>query len=60
MDTTNDLEKKFLSETRKNRLFFNLIHYLGDDMISKPAPHSNSLKQTKFFFRTKPSAMNTG
>ena len=34
-----------------------LIHYIGDDSISKPAPHDNCLKQTKNFFRTKPSAI---
>ena len=34
-----------------------LIHYIGDDSISKPAPHGNCLKQTKLFFRTKPSAI---
>ena len=34
-----------------------LIHYLGDNLISKPAPHGNSLKQTTIFTRTKPSAM---
>ena len=33
-----------------------LIPYIGDDSISKPAPHGNCLKQTKLFFRTKPSA----
>ena len=26
-----------------------LIHYLGDYKVSKPAPHGNSLKQTKLF-----------
>ena len=34
-----------------------LIHYTGDDSISKPAPHGICLKQTKLFFRTKPSAI---
>ena len=30
-----------------------LIHYIGDDSISKPAPHDNCLKQTKFYFQNK-------
>ena len=36
----------------------NLLHYLGDDNLSEPAPHGSNKKQTKLFFRTKPSVLN--
>ena len=55
MDMTNYLEKKLFVRNEEGSPV--LIHYLGDDMISKPAAHGNSLKQTKLFFRTKPSAI---
>lgn len=34
-----------------------VLHYIGNDKISMPGNHGNSLKQTKLFFRTKPSVM---
>ena len=55
MDMTNYLEKKLFVRNEEGSPI--LIHYLGDDMISKPAAHGNSLKQTKLFFRTKPLAI---
>ena len=36
-----------------------LIHYIGDEKLSFPQPHGNSKKQTKLFFRTKPSVLQT-
>jgi hypothetical protein len=34
-----------------------LIHYIGDSTLSKPSPHGNANKQTKLYFRTKPSVI---
>ena len=34
-----------------------LVHYIGNETLSVPGKHGNSLKQTKLFFRTKPSVM---
>ena len=34
-----------------------VIHYIGNDSIFLPSKHGNSMKQTKLFFRTKPSVL---
>ena len=34
-----------------------LVHYIGNENLSIPGPHGNSLKQTRLFFRTKPSVV---
>jgi hypothetical protein len=36
-----------------------IIHYIGDEALSEPAPHGNSKQQSKLFFRTKPSVLTT-
>ena len=36
-----------------------LVHYIGDETLSQPGAHGNSKKQTKLFFRTKPSVLTT-
>ena len=32
-----------------------IVHYVGNEQLSIPAPHGNSAKETKMFFRTLPS-----
>lgn len=35
-----------------------IIHYIGNEKLSVPGPHGNNLRQSKLFFRTKPSVLN--
>ena len=55
---------KAINEFRKDVYFpidnpenIAIIHYIGDDQMSVTGKHGNSLKQTKLFFRTKPSVL---
>ena len=34
-----------------------ILHYIGDEKVSIPRSHGNSLIQTKLLFRTRPSVM---
>ena len=34
-----------------------IVHYIGDEELSAPAPYGNTKAQTKMFFRTKPSVV---
>ena len=60
LETEQGINKEF-----RKQVFFKinsslgpfLLHYIGDEQVSVPRSHGNSLIQTKLFFRTRPSVM---
>ena len=66
-DRTLDTTKaSFTSKQKKTRwkrvsirkfTFPCIVHYIGDESLSVPTAHGNSLRQTKLYFRTKPSVV---